>query len=96
LVVVTAVVTPELRATLVRLREAGRRLVLIGVSSTAPEPPPGVLCYHVPPVRSGRHIGPEPVDFRSPEKAAHPNDRPAGISRAAHTGAPAFTREDGR
>ena len=48
LVIVTAVVTDELRATLTRLREAGRRLVLVGVDYELPKPPPGVLCHHVP------------------------------------------------
>jgi uncharacterized protein (DUF58 family) len=95
LVVVTAIVTPELCATLMRLREVGRRLVLIGVSGTAPKPPPGVLCYHVPPARSGRHIKPEPVDFRPPDRATHPNGHLPRIFRAGHAGVPPFTREDG-
>ncbi|MGD2048618.1 MAG: DUF58 domain-containing protein [Chloroflexota bacterium] len=50
LVLVTAVVTEEMLVSLVRLKEAGRRVTLI---SLADEPPPadlqGVLAYHVPP-----------------------------------------------
>ena len=49
LVVVTAVVTDDLGATILRLREAGRRLALV---SLADEPPPyldGVTTYHLPP-----------------------------------------------
>lgn len=50
MVLVTAVVTQEMLVTLVRLKEAGRRVVLI---SLADDPPPnnlrGILTYHVPP-----------------------------------------------
>jgi uncharacterized protein (DUF58 family) len=49
LVLVTAVVTEEILVSLVRLKEAGRRVVLI---SLAEEPPPrhlrGILTYHIP------------------------------------------------
>jgi len=48
LVVVTAIVTDELAATIVGLRHAGRRMALI---SLAEEPPPqldGVVTYHLP------------------------------------------------
>lgn len=49
IVLVTAVVTPEIAAALIRLKEAGRRVVLI---SLAHEPPPAglgaVITYHVP------------------------------------------------
>ena len=50
LVLVTAVVTEEMLVSLIRLKEAGRRVTLI---SLADEPPPpelqGVLSYHIPP-----------------------------------------------
>lgn len=50
LVLVTAVVTEEMLVSLVRLKEAGRRVVLI---SLAEDPPPrnlgGILTYHIPP-----------------------------------------------
>ncbi len=49
-VLVTAVVTEEILVSLVRLKEAGRRITLI---SLADEPMPtemqGVLAYHIPP-----------------------------------------------
>jgi uncharacterized protein (DUF58 family) len=49
LLLVTAVVTEEILVSLVRLKEAGRRVVLI---SLADEPPPrylpGILTYHIP------------------------------------------------
>lgn len=51
LVVVTAVVTDELRATLLRLRDVGRRLVLVSLEERGDEPSPplpGVLSYHLP------------------------------------------------
>ncbi len=66
LVVVTAVVTDELRATLSRLREVGRRLVLVAVDREPPQPVPGLLCYHVPPDRTGHDAEP-PADFRPPQ-----------------------------
>ncbi len=50
LVLVTAVITEEIMVGLIRLKEAGRRVVLI---SLADEPPPkglgSILTYHVPP-----------------------------------------------
>lgn len=50
LVLVTAVVTEEILVSLVRLKEAGRRVVLISLSE---EPPPrefrDILVYHIPP-----------------------------------------------
>jgi len=48
LVVVTAIVTDELAAAILHLREAGRRMALV---SLAEEPPPqldGVIAYHLP------------------------------------------------
>jgi uncharacterized protein (DUF58 family) len=74
LVVVTAVVTDELRATLARLREAGRRLVLIGVDYEPPAPPPGILCHHAPPPRGGSALASRPVGFRPPSREAGPSD----------------------
>lgn len=50
LVVVTALLNEELVVTLIRLKEAGRRIVLISLAET---PPPNHLgnisCYHIPP-----------------------------------------------
>ena len=48
LVVVTAVLTDEIRASLARLRAAGRRLVLVALTPEPPEALPGVLTYFVP------------------------------------------------
>jgi hypothetical protein len=63
LVVVTAVVTDELAATILRLRDAGRRLVLV---SLADEPPPhldGVAAFHLPPgAPAFRRSAREPYD----------------------------------
>ena len=60
LVVVTGVVTEELVATLLRLRDVGRRLVLVSLDQKPlRQELEGVLCYHLP----GRR-----VDFRPPSR----------------------------
>ena len=51
LVVVTAVLTDDLLATLLRLHEVGRRLALVSLEEQAPDLaslPPGILTYHLP------------------------------------------------
>ena len=51
LVVVTGIVTEELLATLLRLHQVGRRLVLVSLAEQAPDTaflPPGILTYHLP------------------------------------------------
>jgi uncharacterized protein (DUF58 family) len=51
LVVVTSFVTEELLSSLVRLREAGRRLVLVSLEDEPAQPLPslpGILTYHLP------------------------------------------------
>jgi uncharacterized protein (DUF58 family) len=48
LVVVTAVVTAEILASLERLRDAGRRVVLVALTAEPPKPPPGLLTYYAP------------------------------------------------
>jgi uncharacterized protein (DUF58 family) len=51
LVVVTGIVTEELLATLLRLHQVGRRLVLVSLAEQAPDMaflPPGILTYHLP------------------------------------------------
>jgi len=48
LVIITGVVSEELRAALVQLREVGRQLALIALTDEPPEPLPGVLIYHLP------------------------------------------------
>lgn len=60
LVVVTAIVTEELVTTLLRLRDVGRRLVLISLDRELPSQElEGILCYHLPGVE---------VDFRPPSR----------------------------
>ncbi|MCI0393312.1 MAG: DUF58 domain-containing protein [Chloroflexi bacterium] len=48
LVLVTAVVTEEIMVSLLRLKEAGRRVVLISLADEPPRCPPGILAYHTP------------------------------------------------
>jgi uncharacterized protein (DUF58 family) len=51
LVVVTGIVTEELLATLLRLHQVGRRVVLVSLAEQAPDMaflPPGILTYHLP------------------------------------------------
>ncbi len=51
LVIVTGVVTDDLLATLMRLRDVGRRVVLVSLEErdAAPfSPPPGIVAYHLP------------------------------------------------
>ena len=49
LVIVTAVVNEALLATLIRLRQAGRRLVLVSLGREHPPATSGVTAYHIPP-----------------------------------------------
>jgi uncharacterized protein (DUF58 family) len=48
LVVVTAVVTDEILVSLNRLRNAGRRVVLVALTAELPQPPPGLLTFYSP------------------------------------------------
>jgi uncharacterized protein (DUF58 family) len=48
LVIVTAVVTDEILASLTRLRDAGRRVVLVALTSEPPGLPSGLFGYHAP------------------------------------------------
>ncbi len=71
LVVVTAIVTDELAATIIGLRNAGRRMALI---SLAEDPPPeldGVVTYHLPSSAPVFHrFGKEPGDVIAALRAA--------------------------
>ncbi len=71
LVVVTAIVTDELATAILRLREAGRRMVL---GSLAEEPPPqlaGVFTYHLPPATPVfQRLGRGPYDATAALQAA--------------------------
>ena len=81
LVVVTAVVTDELRATLTSLREAGRRLVLVAVDYEFPQPPPGILCHHVPLSRARGVVESLPVGFGPRGGVGFVRDRHSGPAR---------------
>jgi uncharacterized protein (DUF58 family) len=60
LVVVTGVVSEELVVTLLRLRDVGRRLVLVSLDQKPPDQElEGILCYHIPGVE---------IDFRPPSR----------------------------
>ncbi len=60
LVIVTGVVTEELLATLLRLRDVGRRLVLVSLDDKPlRQELEGILCYHLPDQR---------MDFRPPSQ----------------------------
>ncbi len=48
LVVVTAVVTEAILVSLSRLRDAGRRVVLVALTSEPPRPFPGLIVYYAP------------------------------------------------
>lgn len=78
MVVVTAFVTDELAVTLLRLKESGRRVVLI---SLAEEPPPhglyGILSYHIP--SSAPAFQEEPTTSTATEAALGAIPVPAGI-----------------
>ena len=47
----------------------GRRLVLVGVDYEPPEPLPGMLCHHAPPIRDGSVMDSHIIDFRPPPAA---------------------------
>lgn len=49
LVLVTAAVTEEMAVGLLRLKEAGRRIVLISLATEEPTHLPNILTYHIPP-----------------------------------------------
>jgi uncharacterized repeat protein (TIGR01451 family) len=70
LVVVTAIVTPELAQMLVRLRDAGRRVVLIALGLEAPPEAPGVRTYYVPPQAAAFRRRPAPAVVRDPNSTA--------------------------
>jgi len=67
LVVVTAVVTEELEATLLRLKEVGRRLVLISLGLNPPDEQrlQGITVYHLPPETTELEVLPS-LTFRPP------------------------------
>jgi len=68
LVVVTAIVTEELEATLLRLKEAGRPLVLVSlaVRPQDPERLQHIIVYHLPPEREAQEALPA-LTFEPPK-----------------------------
>ena len=46
--IVTAVVTPELEVVLLRLKDAGRKLVLLSLADEPPRWIRGLVIYHLP------------------------------------------------
>lgn len=60
MLLVTAHLDADITATLVRLKEAGRRVALISLADEAPPTLPGIITYHVPP--SAVEPGPEAED----------------------------------
>jgi uncharacterized protein (DUF58 family) len=73
LVVVTAVVTEGLLTTLIRLRQAGRRLALVALTQGPPTVLPGVTTYHVTPeepVYQSSWLGHKPKDAQKAQPPA--------------------------
>jgi hypothetical protein len=81
LVVVTAVVTDEIMVALLRLKEAGRRVVLI---SLAEEPPPmnlgNILTYHIPASTPAFQAGPHSATATEAALSAIPTPEPVELS----------------
>lgn len=65
IVLVTAHVGDGILASLVRLKEAGRRVALISLAEEAPPALPGLLVYHVPPDAPAFDSGAEAPDPRN-------------------------------
>ncbi len=72
LVLVTAVVTEEIAVSLLRLKEAGRRVTLISLADDSPPKLPGILVYHIPTAASQFKSGLEAHDSTEAALAAIP------------------------
>ncbi|GAB4576221.1 MAG: DUF58 domain-containing protein [Anaerolineae bacterium] len=69
LVMVTAFITPAIAEAIVRLRDSGRRVVIMALGKEKPEPIQGVLMHHLP-------IASEPPDLQpADEETMTPRDR---------------------
>jgi uncharacterized protein (DUF58 family) len=68
LIVVTAIVTEDLEATLLRLREAGRPMALVSLAVQPPDPDRlrSIIVYHLPPEREPLEILPA-LTFHPPK-----------------------------
>ncbi len=80
IVLVTAVVTDEIAAALIRLQEAGRRIVLI---SLADAPPPAsigsILTYHIPAATPAFQSGPQNQTATEAALSAIPTPQPVAL-----------------
>ena len=71
LVVVTAIVTEELAATMLKLRSAGRQMVLVSLAEEEPPQLEGVITHHLPPSAPVfSRFGKEPGDAMAALRAA--------------------------
>jgi hypothetical protein len=80
LVLVSAVVTEEMVVALLRLKEAGRRVVLI---SLADDPPPGignVLTYHIPSTVPAFRAGPRSASATEAALSTVPTPEPVQLA----------------
>lgn len=80
LVLVTAHVSEEMAAVLLRLKEAGRRVVLISLADEAPPALPNILTYHAPPDAPAFREGTGPHRQTEAALAAVPVPQAAGIN----------------
>lgn len=80
IVLVTAIVTEEIMVALIRLKEAGRRVVLI---SLADEPPPkglgNILAYHIPASAPAFQKGHTPSTITEAALGSIPSPEPVGL-----------------
>ncbi len=72
LVLVTAYINDDIEATVIRLRDSGRRLVLLMLGKQAPPFIPGVLVHHLP---IDSEPPPLPEEEESPETELTPRER---------------------
>ncbi len=71
LVVVTAFMTPAIEDAIVRLRDSGRRIVVLVLDKTPPADIPGVLIHHLPIASEP----PPPIPEDADDAALTPRDR---------------------
>jgi len=79
LVIVTSVIPEDLLAALIRLREVGRRLVLVALSRETPVILPGVVTYHLPPRASQPAFGRPAGESDEEKKTTLGNHVPPGL-----------------
>ncbi len=67
LVVISAAISEDLLAALIRLREVGRRLALIALTRQPPVTLPGAVVYHLPPKAPPPQFSPRVGETREPK-----------------------------